>query len=116
MEVTPIDPGAKVRLGLPLKPWRPAPFKRGPSPFNFKAAEKKALGQKRLGEALFDHPFMNLSLSASATLLAAIGTAKLDGVGRILAWAVLIGAGSQTLLNAVRYFGSPSPAYPGGTP
>ncbi len=101
---------------MPLKPWRPVPFRRTQSPFNFAAAEKRALGQKRMGEALFDHPFMNLALSSSATLLAAIGTARLDGFAQILSWAVLIGAGSQTLVNAVRFFGSPSPAYPGGTP
>lgn len=115
MSAAAVEPGAKVRLALPLRRWKPAPFRRGPSPFNFAAAEARALGQRRRSASLFDHPFMSLSLHAGTTLLAAIGTAKLEGVWQVLAWAILIGAGSQTMVDGIRFFGgAPSPTYPEG--
>ncbi len=109
-----VKPGANVRLVTAIKPWRPAPFRRGPSPFKFAEAEKRALGQKRLSAALFDHPVMSFTLNVGATMLAAMGTAKFDGVWRILSWAVLIGAGSQALLDVTRLLGGQAEPTQGG--
>jgi hypothetical protein len=106
--LAPSKPPSSVRV------WRPAPFRHGPSPFNFAEADRRALGQKRLGQTLFDHPLMGLALGAGATILAAAGTAKFEGGWRILSWAVLIAAGSQTLVSGVRYLGAKIPS--GGAP
>jgi hypothetical protein len=93
-----------------MRAWRPAPFRHGPSPFNFQQADRRALGRRQLGQALFDHPIMELILGVSTTALAAAGTAKFDGAWRILSLAVLIAAGSQTLMNGVRYLSSSPPS------
>lgn len=87
------------------KPWKPAPFRPGSSSFSNPVLAGKRIGQPSKG-TLFDDPRMALLLSGASAALAAISTAKLDGAGRILAWAVLIGAGTQTLVSGVRYFRS----------
>lgn len=99
-------------LGLtlsPVRPWKPSPFRRGPSPYNFAKAAAHALGQRRtLSGALFDDPLMATFLTGAATLLAAAGTATFENIWlRVLAWGVLIGAGAQTIVNASRVLGSP---------
>ncbi len=89
----------------PVRPWRPTPFRRGPSPYNFAKAEAHALGQRKKGlsGSLFDDPLMATFLSGGATVLAAAGTATFENIWlRVLSWIVLVGAGAQTLVNAVR--------------
>jgi len=86
------------------RPWKPAPFRQGPSPFS-RSLAGASVGQPSKG-TLFDDPFVALLLSGASTVLAAISTVKLEGAARILAWAVMIGAGTQTLVSGVRYLRS----------
>lgn len=107
MEATSI-PTRPLGLVSPVRPWRPAPFRRGPSPYNFAKAQERALGQRKKGlsGSLFDDPLMATFLTGGATVLAAAGTATFENIWlRVLSWAVLIGAGAQTLVNASRTFG-----------
>ena len=105
MEGTVAIPTKPLGLASPVRPWRPVPFRRGPSPYNFAKAEARALSQRKKGlsGSLFDDPLMAVFLNGGATVLAAAGTATFESIWlRVLSWIVLVGAGAQTLLNAVR--------------
>ncbi len=96
-------------LSSPVRPWRPAPFGRGRSPYDFAKAGERALGQRRkeLSGVLFDDPLMATILNGSATILAAAGTAAFGSVWlKVIAWGVLVGAGAQTLVSVSRVMGS----------
>jgi hypothetical protein len=119
-ELTPlklaVPPGPPVQpTALGMVRWRPAPF-RQTSPFQFEKAGARArsLGQAASGIALFDHPIMALALNGSAAVVAAFGAAKFEGWLRALSFGVLIGAGAQALVSAIRFLNTPSPAYPAG--
>ncbi len=98
-----------LRLSSPVRPWRPAPFGHGRSPYDFAKAGERALGQRRkeLSGVLFDDPLMATILNGSATILAAAGTATFDSILlKVISWGVLVGAGAQTLVSLSRVLGS----------
>ncbi len=109
MEATAAMKTRPLGISSPVRPWRPSPFRRGPSPYNFAKAGERALSQRRkeLSGALFDDPLMATFLNGGATILAAAGTATFDSIWlKVIAWGVLIGAGAQTLVSVSRVFGS----------
>lgn len=103
--VTPIL-AAPLGTLTPVRPWRPAPFGPGRSPYDPKKSTGKVLGAHKKLSGIFDDPLTHLGISATATILAAAGTAQFTGWMRILSWAVVIGSGAQTIANVVALFKS----------
>lgn len=64
------------------------------------------MGARKSLSGIFDEPITHLGISATATILAAAGTAYFTGWLRILSWAVVIGSGAQTVANVVALFKS----------
>ncbi len=109
MEATGTVQTRALGLSSPVRPWRPAPFGHGRSPYDFAKAGERALGQRRkeLSGVLFDDPLMATILHGSATILAAAGTATFDSIWlKVIAWGVLVGAGAQTMVSVSRVLGS----------
>ena len=91
---------------LLLPRWRPAKLSAGPPPWDF-GKKPKLLAGSLPGQTLWDHPSVSLVLNVGAATLGVVGTSKLEGPWRILAWAVLIGGGVRGVTDLIRWFNMP---------